>query len=293
LTGKVWFRKFAAKQLTLHSFMKKAGFVIFLIIILAGCNNLTKVLKSSDVDYKYRKACEYYDKKKYGSAQQIFENIFPFLKGRKEFEDAFYKFAYSYYYLGDYFNAENLFRQFAEVFPGSAKVTEMEYMRAYTYYKQSPKVELEQTNTVKAIGMMRQFITRFPNSEQAKQAQEIIRKCQQKLEDKEVMTANLYYRMGHYKAASVSYNSVMANYPESEKADMYRYLAIKSFYQYANLSIADRQEERYEQVVNDCNDFTDKFPESKYLKDIERLVEQCKNNIKNIKNEQAKKTFVG
>jgi outer membrane protein assembly factor BamD len=258
---------FALKLLTLHTFMKLAGIVICFLIVLTGCSTVNKVLKSNDVDYKYKKACEYYDKKKYGSAQQVFESIFAFLKGRKEFEDAFYKFAYCYYHQSDYFNAENLFRQFAEVFPNSPKAVEMEYMRAYTYYRQSPKAELEQTNTHKTIGMMRQFINQHPGTSQAKEAQEIIGKCQQKLENKDLMTAQLYYNMGQYKAASVSYNSMLTIYPESDRADMYRFLAIKSYFQYANLSVMDRQEERYEQVVNDCNDFSDKFPESKHLKD--------------------------
>ena len=51
-----------------------------------------------------------------------------------------------------------LFKGFLEVFPNSSKAEEIAYMHAYCFYMQSPKVELEQTNTAKAIGMMQTFI---------------------------------------------------------------------------------------------------------------------------------------
>ncbi|MBL7728027.1 MAG: outer membrane protein assembly factor BamD [Dinghuibacter sp.] len=270
--------------------MKQAGIFLIAVMLLTGCSNFGKILKSNDVDYKYKKAVELYDKKKYNQAQQLFENIFPFLKGRKEFEDAFYMFAFCYYHQSDYFNAENLFRQFSEVFPKSTRVVEMDYMRAYTYYKQSPKVELEQTNTIKAISMLQQFINQHPDSEKAKEAADLIVKCREKLEAKEYQVAQLYYHMGQYKAAAASYAAVLNNFPESPKADDYKLMVIKSYYQYANLSVQEKKEERYEQVVNECNDFADKYPESKLLKEAERYLQLSKNNINSIKNEQTKKT---
>ena len=84
------------------------------------------------------------------------------LKGKPEFEDIYYKYAYCAYYQKDYLNAENLFKSFLEVFPNSPRAEEMDYMRAYTFYKQSPKAELDQTNTIKAMGMMQTFINTHP-----------------------------------------------------------------------------------------------------------------------------------
>ncbi len=37
----------------------------------------------------------------------------------------------------------------------------MDYMRAFTFYKQSPKVDLDQTNTTKTIGFM-QGLYQYP-----------------------------------------------------------------------------------------------------------------------------------
>lgn len=270
--------------------MKQTGIILLVVFALAGCNNINKILKSNDIEYKYKKANEFFDAKKYSLAQQLFEDIFPFYKGRKEFQDIFYRFAYTYYHQGDYTNAESLFKQFAEVFPKSDKVAEMDYMRAYTYYKQSPKPDLEQTNTIRAMNMMQTFVATHPESPKAAEATDIIAKCREKLEIKEEKVAKLYYHMGHYRAAGVSYAAVMNNFPESARADEYKLMVIKSFYQFAALSVDEKKEERFEQVVTECNDFSDKFPDSKLQKEVDRYLELCKNNINTLKNEQTKKT---
>ena len=88
----------------------------------------------------------------------------PLFKGDPRFEDIYYKYAYTSYYLKDYVNAENLFKTYGENFPNSAKVEETEFMRCMAYYKQSPKVDLDQTNTVKTIALLQAFINTHPDS---------------------------------------------------------------------------------------------------------------------------------
>ncbi len=117
---------------------------------------------------------QHYAKKKYNYSQQLYEEVLPYYKGQQEFEDIYYKYAYTAYYQKDYLNAENLFKTYLEVFPNSSRAEEIDYMRAYTFYKQSPKAELDQTNTIKAIGMMQTFINTHPGSARIKEATEII-----------------------------------------------------------------------------------------------------------------------
>jgi outer membrane protein assembly factor BamD len=121
-------------------------------------------MKSTDYDYKLKMAEKYYSKKDYNHAQQLYDDLFRVMKGTDHFEDIYYKLAYCAFYLKDYLNAENLFKGFVEAFPNSAKSEEIDYMRAYTFYKQSPKVELDQTNTTKTMGFMQAFISTHPGS---------------------------------------------------------------------------------------------------------------------------------
>jgi outer membrane protein assembly factor BamD len=161
-------------------------------------------------------------------------------------------------------------------------------MRAYCYYKQSPKPELDQTSTIKAIGMMQVFINTHPGSLRIKEANEIIDICRAKLETKDYKSAQLYYDLGQFRAAGVAYTVLLDTYPESAKADEYKLMIIKSYYRFAELSVEEKQVERYEQVINECNEFTDRFPDSKLKKEAEQFLNLSQNNIKKLNNEQVK-----
>ncbi len=77
-------------------------------------------------------------------------------------------------------------------------------------------------------------------------------------------------------------------FPDSEKSDEYKLLIIKAYYKYAELSILDKQEERFDKVVTEAIDFKQRFPESKYAQEANNYKTLSENYIKNIKNEQAK-----
>lgn len=259
------------------------------VIFLLSCNNkFNKILKSNDYEYKLKMADEYFDAKKYRLAQQLYEELYPVFKGTDKFEQLYYKDAYCFYYMEDYANAENFFKGFLEVFPNSSKAEEVDFMHALCFYKQSPKLELEQINTAKTMGIMQTFINTHPGSSRIAEATEIIDKCRTKLEQKELRAADLYYKVGQYRAAAISYDNLLNSYPESAAAETYKLQAIKSYYKFAQLSVPDKQLERFEKVINEFEDFSDRFPESKLRNEAEEYKKLSLNNIKEIQNEQTK-----
>lgn len=260
-------------------------------LILSGCNNqFNKILKSSDYEYKLKKADEYYANKNYRNAEVLYQELFPVFKGSDKFEDLYYKYAYCSYYQKNYLDAENLFKSYLGVFPNSSKAEEIAYMHAYTFYKQSPNVELDQTNTTKAIGMMQGFINSYPNSPRVADANDIITKCRGKLEKKDYISAKLYYNLQFYQASALTFSSLLINYPESSIGDEYMLMVVKSYYEYAKSSVYSKQEERYEKVTSEYFDFADRYPESKLLKEAENYKNLSQNEIKKLKNEQIKTT---
>jgi outer membrane protein assembly factor BamD len=266
----------------------KFSAVLFLCILLVSCHGINKILKSKDPEYKLKMAEQYYAKKKYNYAQQLYEDVMPYYRGMPEFEDLYYKYAYCAYYLRDYLNAENLFKTFLEIYPNSSKAEEVDYMRAYTFYKQSPKPELDQSNTMKAIGMMQTFINTHPGSARNKEATDIIDICRHKLETKDARSAQLYYDLGQYRAAAVTYASVLNSYPESNKADEYKMMVIRSYFRFAELSVEDKKIERFQKVIEECNDFNDRFPQSPFAKEVQQFLTQSQNNLKIYSNEPVK-----
>ena len=261
--------------------------ILIIAVFFSGCKGINKILKNPDPEFKLKKAEQYYVKKKYLFAQQLFEDVMPYFKGKAEFEDLYYKYARCAYFQKDYLNAENLFKNYLEVFPNSNRAEEVDYLRAYTYYLQSPKPPLDQANTVKAMGMMLTFINTHPNSPRNKEASEIIDICRLKLEEKERSSAQLYFDLGQFRAAGVAFTSLLNDFPESQKADEYKLMVIKSYFKFAELSVDDKKAERFEQVVTECNDFIDRFPDSRYLKEAEHYITLSQSYIKNLKNEQT------
>jgi len=269
--------------------MKFSG-VLILLIALAGCKGINSVLKNPDPKYKLRMAEQYYVKKKWVYAQQLYEDVMPYYRGQPEFEDIYYKYAYTAYNQKDYLNAENLFKTYLEIYPNSPKAEEVDFMRAYTFYKQSPKVELDQTSSLKAIGMFQTFINTHPKSAKNKEAGAIIDELRGKLEVKDARAAQLYYDLGQFRAAAVAFNALLENYPDSQKAEEYKLMNIKSYYQFAELSIEEKKPERYGKVIEECNDFVDRFPQSGLTKEVEQYSTQSQNNLKRYTNEPAKTT---
>ncbi len=265
------------------------GLLVLALISFTSCNSkFNKVMKSKDYEYKLKMADQYYESKNYRLAQQLYEELYPVYKGTDKFEELYYKDAFCFYYMKNYRDAENFFKGFLEVFPNSTKAEEVDFMHALCFYKQSPKLELEQTNTAKSIGVLQTFINTHPGSPRLKEATEIIDKCRAKLEEKELRGADLYFKVGQYRAAALCYNTLLNNYPESPSGETYKLQSIKSYYKFAKLSFIDKQIERYEKVVTEFQDFADRFPDSKLLKDAEEYRNLSLNNIKEIQHEQIK-----
>ena len=268
--------------------MKLNNILFFVLILsLGACSKFGKVLKSKDFEYKLKMANTYFEKKEFRQAQVLYEELFPVFKGTPQFDDLYYNYAFSHYNMRDYETAENLFKGYLEVFANSKRAEEVEYMQANCYFKQSPKPELEQSNTIKSIGMFQVFINTHPESPKSKEAEAIIAKCQTKLETKEFLSAQLYFNVGQFKAAALAYTTLINNYPDSPKGDEYKLMSIKSYFKYASMSVDEKKEERYAKVVLEVEDFQDRFPESKLTKEAERYLTLIKNNLKILNNEQT------
>jgi outer membrane protein assembly factor BamD len=67
-------------------------------------------------------------------------------------------------------------------------------------------------------------------------------------------------------------------------------MAVRAYYKYASMSIPEKQVERYQKVIVEAEDFQDRFPESKLMKEAERYLTLSKNNLKSLNHEQTTQT---
>ena len=264
--------------------MNRIIVAFFVLFTFSSCTSkFQQILKNKDIDYKVKMAEKYFQEKKYRNAQQLFENVMPFVKGTPRYEELYVKFANAYYFDKDYDNAENLFKTFIEYFPNSPKTEEVEYLRALTYYKRSPKAELDQTTTNKAILTMQSFIDAHPASPRVKDATAVIDASREKLELKDFKTATLYDNLALYRAAAISYGLLSDNYPDSKNADKYKLLTVKAYFKFAENSFEDKQKERFEKVVQEYNDFVDRFSDSPLIPEAKKIKKQTDNFLNNKK----------
>ena len=105
-----------AEKIIFARFMKFLPGILMCFLMLASCTSkYGKVLKSKDKEYKLKMAEQYFVKKDYDKAQQLYTDLLPLFKGDPRFEDIYYKYAYTSYYQKDYMNAENLFKPFQKL----------------------------------------------------------------------------------------------------------------------------------------------------------------------------------
>ena len=260
-------------------------YLFVVLMLLSSCGDYEKIRKSSDVNYKLTKANEYFDKKSYQHANELYKELMPVMKSTRNYEALFYKYAYTFYYLKDYVEASYYFKNFTEYFPISKNAEECEYMSAVCLYKYAPKYTLDQTNTVKALEAMQSYVNKYPKSTRIADANTYIDNSRKKLELKQADAARLYFNISQFKAAGVAYKSVLRNYPESPSADLYQFMIMKSLCKYAKISIPEKQEERYANAISAYNELKDTYPKSPYLADADKLYNDANDKIKKIRDE--------
>jgi len=259
--------------------------ICFSLVVMAGCGDFQKIQKSSDVNLKLTKANEYYDKKEYQRANELYGSLLGVMKNTRNYEQLYYRYSYSYFYMKDYLEASYHFKNFVDYFPNSKDVEECEYMHGVCLYKYSPKYSLDQTNTIKAEEALQSFINMHPKSKYVSEANGYVGQCDVKLETKASDAAKLYFNISQYKAASIAYRSVMHNFPDSKYNDFYLFMTIKSLYKFAVASIPAKQEERYANTISAYQEMKDAYPHSTYLANAETYYSLADNNVKKLRNE--------
>jgi outer membrane protein assembly factor BamD len=264
----------------------KKSYIILLLFALVACNKkYNDSLKSNSVEAQTQKADEYYNKKKYDKAIPIYELLLTVLKGQKSVEEIYYKYAKAQYLNGSYELAAFYLKSFYTTYYNSKYAEETSFLEALSYYKQSPRYSLEQVNTQKAISIFQQFIDKYPKSEYMQEANSKMDELRGKLRKKAYESAYLYYKIGQYNAASVAFKNFMNEFPEYEDVEKIDYLILKSLYRYAEQSYKFKKSERYKEEMKAFESFKSKYPNSKYLAELEKEYILAKSNIENLKKE--------
>ncbi|TBW26753.1 outer membrane protein assembly factor BamD [Gramella sp. KN1008] len=268
--------------------MKKGILVLSLLMLTLSCGEYQKLLKSDDTAAKYSTAEELYNEgkaedsnKKLRKALRLLEQIEPQFRGKPQGQRVVFLLADTYYSLGDYYLSPFQFERFLQLYPDSEKAEEASYKRAASFYYRSPRYNLDQSDTHKAIEELQVYLNKYPEGEFVEPANEMATELRIKLEKKAYEIAKQYHHTEYYKAAIASFNNFIADYPGSPFREAAYYYRFDSAYKLAINSFQVLMEERLENAKEFSNSYKKYYPEGEYLPQLEESLLDIEKRLQN------------
>ena len=272
--------------------IKKLFFLGFVALLLTSCaSEFTKVYKSSDMNYRYEYAKQSFAEGKYSRAASLLMDLITPKKGSDEAQEALYMMGMSEYLSHDYESASATFKKYYQTYPRGYYAEEASFYVGQSLYEGSPEPRLDQTPTIGAINAYQQFLDFFPDSELRPKAQNRLFELQDKLEQKELLSAQLYYNLGgyfgninsnsesNYIASIITAENALKQYPYSSWREDFTLIVMKSKFELAENSSEDKRMERYRDAEDECYGFLNEFPDSKNCAMAKRFIAKCKKVI--------------
>lgn len=254
------------------------------IFLLTSCNQYNNVLKSADYEYKYEAAKEYFVKGQYSRAALLFGDLIAVMKGTVRAQESLYMLAMSEYCDGNYDVASSYFKKYYQSYPKGTYVEYARYLAGRSLYESVPDVRLDQTNTYTAIKEFQDFLDLYPYTKLKDRTQDMIYALQDKLVEKEYISAKLYYDLGNYmgnclyggsnyEACIVTSQNALLDYPYASPArrEEFAIMILRAKYHLARQSVEDKRMDRYRDAIDEYYGFVNEYPESKYLKDAQQI----------------------
>lgn len=252
--------------------------------VLSSCGEYNKVLKSTDYEYKYEAAKAYFAKGQNSRAATILEELIPIMKGTSNGEESLYMLAMTYYNQGDFVTASHYFNTYYTTYPRGTYIELARFHSGKALYLDTPEPRLDQSSTYKAIDELQMFLEYFPTSNRRDIAQNMIFELQDKLVEKEYLSAKLYYDLGsytgntvysstgnNYLAAVVTAQNILREYPYTQRREDLSILILRAKYDMAKESVLEKKAERMRETIDEYYAFKNEFPDSKYMKEVEAI----------------------
>ena len=252
--------------------MKKYVIIALAVLAAAACKTqYDALLSSNDVDAKYQAAMDYFNNRKYQKAAQLFESMAILTNGTERDDTVQYYWGLSNYRFKDYITAESNFARFVENFPQSPFARDAEFYRLDCLYRATYRWELDQTPSRTCMASIQEYMREHPGDNHLPACENMLKDLQERIDRKDFEAGRQYYIMEDYKAARVKLKNVLKTNAENVYREDVLYYTAMSSYNYARLSVASKQKERYLTFIDDYLNFAGEYPESKYKSEMDGL----------------------
>ena len=264
-------------------------------LLLCSCQTeFNAVYKTNDTSYRYEYAKESYALQKFSRASILFGDLINITKGTDNAEECLFLYGMSTFNTSDYESAAEIFKKYVQTYP-KGKYSEMaSYFVGESLYKGSPEVRLDQSDTYNAIKSYQDFMDLYPFSSMKDRAQSRMYELQDKLVEKELINAKLYYNLGtyfgnctsggnNYEACIVTAQNALKDYPYTTYREDFASLIMKSKFELAQQSVEAKKIDRFQDAEDECYGFINEYPDSKERSVAEKYIEKCKKVTKDVK----------
>ena len=261
---------------------------------LWSCSEYSAVLKSNDYEYRYEAAKALYAEGHYRQAAELFSLLLVPLKGTSYGEESLYMLGQSNLKARDYESAVMFFKKYYQTYAKGSYMEMARYNSGYSLYKQTPDVRLDQSSTMEAIKEFQDFLDYCPETTLKEQVHEIIYAMQDKLVEKEYLSAKLYYDLGtytlnsvfggnNYEACVVTARNALKDYPYASQKlrEELAILILRAKYHLARQSVVERRLERFRDAIDEYYAFRNDYPESPYMKEANSIFDNSEKVVAN------------
>lgn len=252
--------------------------------MLTSCGEYQRVLKSNDVTVKYEYAKKWYEEGKYGQAASVLSEMISTFKGTERAEEVLYMLGMCNYKNKDYQTAGTYLHTYYTRYPKGKYTEDAHYYTGMGYYLDSPDVQLDQTGTMKAIEELSAFLEYYPTSSRVPEVRNAVFELQDKLALKELQNAQLYYNLGtyggnNYQSSILVCQNALKKFHYTVYKEQFEMLILKSRFKEAELSVIEKQADRYRAVVDEYYTFINTYPESDFRAEADDIFKIASKHI--------------
>ena len=257
---------------------------VLTVMTLSGCGGYNKILKASDYGTKYSLAKNLYAEGRFTTCSSVLEECVVMLHGTPQGEESMYLLASCYFNMGDYLSASQYFQSCFTRYPNSDYSESSLFMMGKSLFLDMPDPRLDATSTNNAISSLQRFVETYPQSRYRSEAEGMIYEMYDRLVEKEKGSAELYYNMGlylgnNYRSCIIVAQNAMRDYPYTKYREDLSALVLRAKFQLAQESVSSKKDERYRDAIDEYYAFKNEFPESKYMKEAERIFRISTRNL--------------
>jgi outer membrane protein assembly factor BamD len=188
----------------------------------------------------------------------------------------------------DYESAAATFKKYYQTYPKGAFTEMATFYVGQSLYESAPEPRLDQTPTNGAINAYQLFLDEYPDSPFRAEATKRMYELYDKLVQKELLSAQLYYNLGgyfgninsnsesNYTSSIIVAQNALKQFPYTNLREDFALLIMKSKFELAENSSEERRLERYRDAEDECYGFLNEYPESKDRGLAQKYITKCK-----------------